>query len=263
MPLTNLAPTVNSCFLSLSSTNLLLSPSSGGGQINISGTFYPIPASGPTLAPTGLSASTTYFIYAAISSGAIVLEASVTSYVQSSSLNNLSVKSGDSSRTLVGMARTNGSTLWVDSSAQRFVRSYYNDTGMQISGFFSASRSTSSSTVVELNTEIRCEGLFWNDELVMAQGSGEWSNATATNNCTTVIGLDGVSTQMGTSHMIQPVSNGSNGMPCAVAGIAGIASNGGTGYHYVTLGGISQNSTAITWASNFRLNVNTSGRRGY
>lgn len=264
MPQTNLAQAaINNCTLSLSGANLLLSQGSGGGQVNIGGIFYPIPASGPTLGPGGLSASTTYFIYAFINSGAIALEASTTGYVQNGTYGNLSVKSSDSSRTLVGMARTNGSTAWVDSTSQRFVRSYYNDTGLQVSGFFSANRSTSSSSVVELNSEIRCEALFWGDEIVQAQGSGEWSNVTATNNCTTVIGLDGVSTQLGTSHMIQPVSNGGNGMPCAVAGVGNIASNGGVGYHYVTLGGISQNSSSITWAANFRLNVTTSGRRGY
>ncbi|WP_233358245.1 hypothetical protein, partial [Vibrio cholerae] len=75
-------------------------------------------------------------------------------------------------RTLIGMIRTNGSSQFVNSSTQRFVRSWFNDPGVGCIGAFSANRSTSSTSYIEVNTEIRNEFLLWSGEYVIAAIAG-------------------------------------------------------------------------------------------
>ncbi len=147
------------CRLTLSVGNLLLSRYNGYRLI-IDDMPRIIPADGVTLAPTGLTANTIYYIYAAMSGGNMVLEASTTGHTQDPR-NGVEVKLGDASRTLVGMARPIAGPAWADSVTQRFVISWYNRRALRLEKSFSGSRSTSSSSWVELGSEIRVECLQW------------------------------------------------------------------------------------------------------
>jgi hypothetical protein len=156
------------CQLTKSSSNLLLSRF-GGMFLWINGANQLVPAAGVTLASPATN-GTLYYIYAYMSSGAMALEASATAYAVDSDYGHL-IKSGDATRTLVGMART-VSSAWVDSAAQRFVRSYFNDPGIAVLSSYTANRSTTSTNYAEVNTEIRVEFLTWTGETILTSANG-------------------------------------------------------------------------------------------
>lgn len=148
-----------------------------------------------TISNSGLAATTTYFVYAVDNAGATALELSTTGHVTDATF-GVEIKSGDATRTLVGMIRTQGSTpgQFVDSPSQRFVASYFNRRLVPGLNGFTASRTTTSTTFVELNTEIRIEFASWGDALLIT-GGGESSNSGANNTNTHSIGLDGTTAE--------------------------------------------------------------------
>lgn len=150
------------CRLALSGTDLKLSRFNGK-SIRIDGVSYDIPSAGVTLAPGGLSADVTYYIYAYMAGDptTMTLEASTTGHVAHT--DGVEIKSGDSSRTLVGMARPVTGPVWVDSDQQVFVLSYFNRKKKTGFSSLTADRTTSSNTLVEINSEIRVEFLTWGD----------------------------------------------------------------------------------------------------
>jgi len=111
------------CRLILSSGNLVLTPYNGN-RIRINNAIYETPSGGVSLAATGATADTTYFIYVYDNAGTLTLERSTTGH--STHTNGIEIKSGDATRTLVGMARAITGPAWVDSTSQRFVLSWFN-----------------------------------------------------------------------------------------------------------------------------------------
>ena len=176
--------------LTKSGANLLLS-GYNGNSITINGTTYAIPSSGPTLVPTPLTPGTTYFIYAFISASVITLEASTTAHATSTST-GLEIKSGDATRTLVGMARVITGPAWVDTAAQRFVVSYFNRRDIRAQNVFAVDRTTASATVVEMSSTERAEFLTWADTDVLASGTiyGSTTGAAGTA-IDAAVGIDG------------------------------------------------------------------------
>jgi hypothetical protein len=71
------------------------------------------------------------------------------------------VKTGDASRALVGMIRTNGSGQFVDSDTQRFVLSYFNRSPKRVYSVLGTNPSTTSAPWVELSTAMRIEMITW------------------------------------------------------------------------------------------------------
>lgn len=184
------------CRLALSGGNLVLSPVNGNGIV-INMLMQTVPSAGVSLPATGLTASTLYYIYAYMNSGTMTLEASTTAYATDAS-SGVTIKSGDVTRTLVGMAYPVAGPVFVDSNTQRYVRSWFNDPGISGISYFTASRSTTSNgTYVELNSEIRVNFLTWSGEIVHVSGAGvsTESNALVTNN--TAVGFDGTNTELG------------------------------------------------------------------
>lgn len=168
--------TTSHCKLSLSSGNIVLSRYNGR-LLTINSVNEIIPSGGVSLAATGLTPSTLYYIYAYMSSGTMTLEASTTA-PSTDATTGIQIKSGDSTRSLVGMARPVTGPAWVDTIKQRFVRSWYNRDRPRGASVFTADRSTTSTTLIELNTEIRCEFLVWDDENIQANFSG-WGGTSA------------------------------------------------------------------------------------
>ena len=72
---------------------------------------------------SGLLANTVYYVYAYDNAGAVVLELSTTTW---SSAELIPTKSGDMTRTLVGMLRTNGSSQFVNTTQEPLVKSFWN-----------------------------------------------------------------------------------------------------------------------------------------
>lgn len=82
-----------------------------GSQLYINGTNQTIPAAGVDLAATGLTADTAYYIYAYMQNATtMALEASLTAYTPDA--NGVMVKTGDNTRTLVGIAITQAAATW-------------------------------------------------------------------------------------------------------------------------------------------------------
>lgn len=221
-------------------TTLTLSPYNGN-LIKINGKLYAGASAGVTLANTGLTASTLYYIYLYDNSGTLTLEASTTAYATDTATANIGVKikNGDATRTLVGMIRTEGSTpgQFVDSATQRFVRSWFNDPGISGLNFFTASRSTTSTSWAEVNSEIRVEFVSWAGEIVQATVAGSQDNNTSNEYTHTAVGFDGTTPEDGNS-----TSNGAGGTQFPINARAyktGLAE----GYHYATvLGRVSSNT---------------------
>lgn len=233
------APMFGQCVLTKSGANLVLSRKNGK-YLTINGKAEVIPAAGVSLAPTSLSVTTLYFIYAYMNSGTMTLEASTTAHATDSNT-GMEIKSGDATRTLVGMARTITGPAWVDTEAQRFVLSYFNRKDLNARRWFTAARTTASATYVELNTEIRCEFLTWGDEVSAAYADGRVSNATASGFMASSIGIDGTTAEEAYS-VFQAYTNGATGG----FGIAVPKSGLSEGYHYATLLGWSSGGTG-TW----------------
>ncbi|QAZ46754.1 hypothetical protein [Mesorhizobium sp. Pch-S] len=212
------------CTLALSGGNLVLTPL-GGNYLYVNGMLCTVPSGGVSLAATGLTPSTLYYIYATQSGGVVnALVASTTGHV--TGLNGVEVMSGDATRTLVGMARPVTGPAWVDSLGQRFVRSWFNrPKSKRGAATYSADRSTTSATFVELNTEIRNEFLIWADEAVTTMFSG-WGRTSGVGSGILVIGLDGSSTITGRTGTALSTS-----APLSCSGIRDLSE----GYHYASI----------------------------
>lgn len=225
------------CRLTLSGGNLLLSRHNGR-MLTINGVGCEIPGAGVLLAAPATT-NTTYNIYAYMDAGAMTLEASATAHATDATT-GVEIKSGDATRTLVGMART-VSSAWVDTAARRFVLSYFNRRNLDCLNVFAANRTTTSSSVVELSSSERAEFLAWADEapLIGASGYGNSSGGAAAI-LTFGVGVDGTSLLDGLFTSInEPVTayNQNLSVPALPKPVA-------EGYHYATLLGGTSAGTA-------------------
>jgi hypothetical protein len=115
-------------FQYVSSTQCQLIPYKGDA-IRIQGVIYSIPFGGVAITNTGLANNTLYYCYAFMSAGVMTLEFSTTGHVTDTAPGNVGteIKSGDNSRSLVGMVYTaGGSNLFVNNANARTVRSWMN-----------------------------------------------------------------------------------------------------------------------------------------
>jgi len=151
---------------------------------------------------------------------------------------------------LVGMARY-GTGAWETSDA--LIRSYYNDNGAIVSGNFTANRSTTSTSYVEINTEIRCEYLSWDGELVEHSLNGACGNSNLGRYCQTSLGVDGTTAQnVFTANTAYSNSAALSRYGCALSLHTDSLSEG---FHYTTVLGKVDLGTG-TWAG-----TGTSGTR--
>jgi hypothetical protein len=191
---------VGHCRLVLSGGNLVLQPYNGN-LLRINGVDCTIPAAGVSLAATSLTPGTVYFIYALATSGVVTsLEASTTTHATSSTSGNIGteIKSGDDTRTLVGMASPVTGPAWVDSTTQRFVLSWFNRRARKLVGAFTTNRTTSSASAVEINSEIRVNFLVWADDPSIEVGANVSVFSSTTQTLETGIGIDGTTTDSNT-----------------------------------------------------------------
>lgn len=158
------------CVLEKSGANLLLKPRNGN-KLVINGVSYAVPSAGITLAATSLTPGTLYYIYAWMSGGTMTLEASATGH-STDTATGVEIKTGDATRTLVGMARPITGPAWQDTAAQRFVRSWFNRKRITGYNFFAANRTTTSFTYVEMSSSERAAFLVWTDESVVFDTGG-------------------------------------------------------------------------------------------
>ncbi|WP_088148130.1 hypothetical protein [Achromobacter denitrificans] len=110
-------------FVFVSSTECRLMPHNGDGVI-IDDRQFRIPMNGVAITPTGLATNTLYRIYAYGIAGAISLEASTIAH--SRHTNGIQIKTGDPTRTLVGMVYIPSTVRFLDENAGRCVASWFN-----------------------------------------------------------------------------------------------------------------------------------------
>ena len=141
----------------------------GGNALSISGTPRNIPAVGVNLANTDLPANdTTYYVYAYWTGSTIALEVSTTVYDVGDE--PIAIKTGDATRTLVGMVRKTAGNFASIPTLQ-FVRSFYNDPGICGVAASNAATIISSAPFVELDSTIRGFLLLWQGEKLMGNCS--------------------------------------------------------------------------------------------
>ena len=200
---------------------------------------WPVPAS-ITVSNGGLAANTLYYVYAKIAAGTLATDTpSTTGYTIGA--NGMPVKSGDVTRTLVGMVFTNGSGQFAQQNGAWQVRSYFGNTTIQRTRTqFSTDRTVSSSSFAEINTEIRNSFLVWAGENVEFHTTGSFSCA-ANQSAATQISFDGGATEQ--ESVAVAANSSTNRGPCAINGVKTGLSEG---LHYATLFGAAGAGTA-TW----------------
>jgi hypothetical protein len=177
-----------------------------GDQIKINGIWRTIPASGVVglsnsgvfvngVAGQNLVANTHYYIYAFMNGAVVTADWSTTTHAMSTTAGNYGteIKSGDDTRTLLGMARYFSDSKFYDDLKNRLVRSWVNRDAQRrdILGSWTAQVANTSINNIELNTAIRCNFLQWLNESVSVHFMGQaWNDATYASS--TRMGWDGV-----------------------------------------------------------------------
>jgi hypothetical protein len=214
-----------------------------GNQIWINGVARTIPDGGtPGVPPTpGYAADTTYFIYALWDGTNVLLDVSTVPYAQ---VGGHMHKSGDPSRTLVGMARLLAGPLWGTTQRQRFLLTKFAPSVGQASGFLTAPRTwpVPHEAFFEIHSEIRTEFLCWGWEQTIVSMSGTALVSTPGTNVNTYMVSDlavltgNVSTSAITNEYINMATTWTGGFA--------------DGYHWVTLHGSTGHWSAtgtVTW----------------
>jgi hypothetical protein len=172
-----------------SATQLTLSPNQGD-IITIAGQNQVIPSGGVTLSNSGLAASTVYNVYAYMSSGTPTLEAVTTAHV-TDPVTGQEIKSGDSSRTIVGKIATNASAQFGNSAQNNGLINWFNRRGLNVAGP-SFTNGTTATSATDLGGSNKCTILAWGDEALYMQVTGYGSSNTSGSGAFVTLGVDGV-----------------------------------------------------------------------
>lgn len=227
-----------------------------GNRLRIDSEIYAVPDAGVELDVTGLSNDTTYYIYAYMNSGTMTLEASATA-PETQAGTGVRIKTSDATRTLVGMARVGTAAF----AGNGLTRSWFNDQGFTVSAAFTANRSTTSTSLAEINTEIRCNFLNWANEVIDISFQGAHGNNVLNQIVYTNLNVDGTSLDGQTNY-----SASGNGAARSGASLAKAVNNlAEATLHYATIFGKVGANTG-TWYGGSSpersvLNVSSRGRR--
>jgi hypothetical protein len=192
---------------------------------------------------TGLATLTRYYVYAFDNSGATVCEISATTHVMDSVF-GVEVKSGDQTRTLVGMVYTNAAGQFENSNALIGVRSFFNRGALYATTNFAGNANTTLGTFVELNSSNRIILATWGGDLISLSYQGSQTASAPGITLFTGIAADTfVNSLPGflISNLIQP--NGGN--PAAISGSITLAE----GIHTFSLVGAVSGGTGV-WHGN-------------
>ena len=233
----------NCGFLDLNSGNLRFRPLYGNLLADGNGDIKRISDTPLTLAATGLTPGTLYYIYAYDNDADGTLDTPLASAtVPVTAANGVDHKTGAANRIKVGMARPDTGPAWVNSASKQFVRSWFNRQPAANHNTFSTGRQTTSTSFVEINSEIRIEALLWANEGWFLIGAGTASVNNVATNIQTGIGVD--STTAHQSGAVVTSSPGSNYLTAATTQCRmGVL---GEGYHYATILGCVGANTG-TW----------------
>lgn len=193
-------------------------------------------------ASQSLSATTLYYAYlwnqGSQTSPNWVIDWSTTGHATDTTT-GIEIKSGDATRVLVGMIRTNAGPVIADTATARLVASWHNRRPVQMRNVFTADRSTSSTSYTEINTEIRCSFVTWGSSIEIGYAGCVFSSSG------TISALSGPSVDgAGTGFPATRLTTTTTGQNASSAGALAPAE----GYHYLTVMGAVVTGTGV-WDS--------------
>ena len=236
------------CLLRMATATQLRLAAWDGNTMIINGKVRTIPSADVTMSNGGLAANTVYHIYAADTNNDNIvdlLEASTTVYVVSDGSvtpanAGVRIKTGDDTRTLVGLIRTNASAQFEDNLVNRLVCSAFNQPPRSLLGGLAGSNMvTSSAPWVELSTSVRVSwaalsNSFWLGSPVRLVANGSAANDTSAGGAYIGVGLNGTLSGAGNYFALAGASipNVSFGLSSSTHAVVA------DGYHFATvLGG--------------------------
>jgi hypothetical protein len=205
-----------------------------------------IPEAGVSLANTGLTADTAYYIYAYDNSGTLTLEASTTTPAADSDT-GLQVKTGDATRLLVGAVHLGSGTpgTFVETTAAKQVASFYNRRRRSARAAFTANRTRANTAYGEVNSEIRVSAWVWGDNAPFIMLSGNHANGTAGQATHTAVTRDSDTTNFVGHTFIDTGINGATHN----CGIAKLDPGATVGKHFWTVAGKTTGAPSTgTWS---------------
>jgi hypothetical protein len=170
-----------------STTSVTLNPKDGNRLI-INGQSQMVPSAGVVGSITGLTASTVYYVYAYMNSGVMALEFSTTTHATNTTT-NVEQKSGDPTRTLVGMIYVGNTNTISQTGSILTVSSYFSRVGKCLQIGLSAN--TSSTTFVNLHSGTPVQWLNWSDDQVIGVATGYAQSTSVGNSVSTAAFVDG------------------------------------------------------------------------
>lgn len=168
------------CRLSVASATGLLVKPYNGNTLVVNGAAMQIPSAGVTITNAGLVASTLYYVYAYNNTGTLTLELSTTGH--STNPYGIEIKTGDTTRTLVGMIYTNSSAQFADTLNTRFCLNWFNRRLLAVGGSFNVDITFSWTSAASIGAATTCYFLSWGDEAVTGGAEGEFSMSAALGN---------------------------------------------------------------------------------
>ena len=187
----------------VSATQIKFSPYNGG-FVQIAGVIYAIPSGGITAANTSifidgvggsnLAVSTLYYVYLFNNSGTLTVDFSTTGHATDSTVGNIGIeiKSGVTSRTLIGVVQTNGSSQFADSVTSRTVLSWFNRRNRDLLGASTAAATSTSASLASIAAGANVTALSWSDEASSFSAVGFASNNTSPDVTSVGVGIDTV-----------------------------------------------------------------------
>lgn len=225
------------CRLVLDGSNIRLNRFNGAALI-IDGVVQSIPSAGVSLAPSGLTPNTRYYIYAYMNAGVMTLEASATGY--STHTDGGVIKTGDQTRTLVGMVYVVTGPAFADSGASRLVASYFNRRPKAAALTVPTNRTTTSATFVEMSSADRVFSLNWADETVQVGVTASTLSSSAGSTWYIAYGIDSAAVRANVGYF----SGGTTVSLCPMASVQNEAL--AEGFHYTTLLGLITGGATLT-----------------
>lgn len=245
-------------YLSLASSTALSFGALYGDLIKINGFLYPIPVAGIAglgnigvfvngVGGQNLAANTTYYVYAFNNAGVITGDFSTTAYAIDTTANNVgvAVKSGDSTRSLIGLCHTDGSAHFNDTTIARNVLSWFNRKLKAVAqGFGNASTTNVNGTIGQINAG-NLTFCTWGDVLNLLSLYGQGNNSTANIQGIVGLGIDSTTTVFA-QQFIFGTGTANNFYPYALTNI-GVATEG---FHTITINGYANSGAAASTLSN-------------
>lgn len=231
------APPLGQVRLTYSSASALSVKPYNGNQITVNGAPQTVPSAGVSCSNTGLTAATLYYAYVYLNGSTLTCEMVTTAHATGT--NGVEIKSGDATRTLVGMAYMASGTpgTFADNATFRGVASWFNRQSKTLENSVSGVSSASTS-MADLGLVVRF--VTWADEPIQQNAVGLMTVNAAGNYVQAQCMIDGVAVggtaaaatyQPSTASYFGPLGLSRSSLLSEVAHSATVAGsvNGGTG----------------------------------